>query len=116
MDFCQARRQEILDYVIDKYGRENVAQIITFGKLLARGVIRDVARVLNMPYERADAMAKLIPDELGITLQKAYEKEPKIEELLNRDPLAKRIWEYALALEGLNRNAGTHAAGVVISK
>jgi len=64
MDFCQARRQEILDYVIDKYGRENVAQIITFGKLLARGVIRDVARVLNMPYERADAMAKLIPDEL----------------------------------------------------
>ncbi len=68
-----------------------------------------------MPYERADAMAKLIPDELGITLQKAYEKEPKIEELLNRDPLAKRIWEYALALEGLNRNAGTHAAGVVIS-
>jgi DNA polymerase-3 subunit alpha len=115
MDFCQARRQEILDYVIDKYGRVNVAQIITFGKLLAKGVIRDVARVLNMPYSEADTMAKLIPDELGITLQKAYEKEPKIEELLKKNPLAKRVWDYALALEGLNRNAGTHAAGVVIS-
>ncbi len=115
MDFCQARRQEILDYVVDKYGRVNVAQIITFGKLLAKGVIRDVARVLDMPYSKADAMAKLIPDELGIDLKSSYEKEPKIKELLDRDPQAKRTWEYALALEGLNRNAGTHAAGVVIS-
>ena len=115
MDFCQARRQEILNYVVDKYGRVNVAQIITFGKLLAKGVIRDVARVLDMPYSRADAMAKLIPDELGIDLTKSYEKEPKIKELLDSDPQAKRTWEYALALEGLNRNAGTHAAGVVIS-
>ncbi|NKQ40556.1 MAG: DNA polymerase III subunit alpha [Sulfurovum sp.] len=115
MDFCQARRQEILDYVVDKYGRVNVAQIITFGKLLAKGVIRDVARVLDMPYSKADAMAKLIPDELGIDLKNSYEKEPKIKELLESDPQAKRVWEYALALEGLNRNAGTHAAGVVIS-
>jgi len=115
MDFCQARRQEILDYVIEKYGRVNVAQIITFGKLLAKGVIRDVARVLDMPYAKADAMAKLIPDELGIDLKNAYEKEPKIKELLESDPLAARTWQYALALEGLNRNAGTHAAGVVIS-
>jgi len=115
MDFCQARRQEILDYVVEKYGRVNVAQIITFGKLLAKGVIRDVARVLDMPYSKADAMAKLIPDELGIDLKSSYEKEPKIKELLDRDPQAKRTWEYALALEGLNRNAGTHAAGVVIS-
>ncbi len=115
MDFCQARRQEILDYVVEKYGRVNVAQIITFGKLLAKGVIRDVARVLDMPYSRADAMAKLIPDELGIDLKGSYEKEPKIAELLASDPQAKRTWEYALALEGLNRNAGTHAAGVVIS-
>ncbi len=115
MDFCQARRQEILDYVVDKYGRHNVAQIITFGKLLAKGVIRDVARVLDMPYSKADAMAKLIPDELGINLEKSYEKEPKIRELIENDPQAKRTWEYALALEGLNRNAGTHAAGVVIS-
>ncbi len=115
MDFCQARRQEILDYVVEKYGRVNVAQIITFGKLLAKGVIRDVARVLDMPYAKADAMAKLIPDELGIDLKSSYEKEPKIKELLEKDPQAKRVWEFALALEGLNRNAGTHAAGVVIS-
>ncbi|PHS33253.1 MAG: DNA polymerase III subunit alpha [Sulfurovum sp.] len=115
MDFCQARRQDILDYVVEKYGRVNVAQIITFGKLLAKGVIRDVARVLDMPYSKADAMAKLIPDELGIDLKGSYEKEPKIKALLESDPQAKRVWEYALALEGLNRNAGTHAAGVVIS-
>jgi len=115
MDFCQARRQEILDYVVEKYGRVNVAQIITFGKLLAKGVIRDVARVLDMPYAKADAMAKLIPDELGINLEKSYKKESKIKKLLESDPQAKRVWEYALALEGLNRNAGTHAAGVVIS-
>jgi DNA polymerase-3 subunit alpha len=115
MDFCQARRGEIIDYVVEQYGRVNVAQIITFGKLLAKGVIRDVARVLDMPYAKADAMAKLIPDELGIDLKGSYEKEPKIKELLDSDPQAARVWEFALALEGLNRNAGTHAAGVVIS-
>lgn len=115
MDFCQSRRGEIIDYVVQQYGRENVAQIITFGKLLAKGVIRDVARVLDMPYSKADAMAKLIPDELGINLTDSYEKEPKIKELCDSDPLSKRVWEFALALEGLNRNAGTHAAGVVIS-
>jgi len=115
MDFCQARRQEVIDYVVQKYGRVNVAQIITFGKLLAKGVIRDVARVLDMPYSEADAMAKLIPDELGINLTDSWEKEPKIKELCERDPRAARVWRYALALEGLNRNAGTHAAGVVIS-
>ncbi len=115
MDFCQSRRGEIIDYVVQQYGRSNVAQIITFGKLLAKGVIRDVARVLDMPYSKADAMAKLIPDELGINLTSSYEKEPKIKELCDTDPQAKRVWEFALALEGLNRNAGTHAAGVVIS-
>ena len=115
MDFCQSRRGEIIDYVVQQYGRANVAQIITFGKLLAKGVIRDVARVLDMPYAKADAMAKLIPDELGINLTQSWEKEPKIRELCEADPLAARVWEYALALEGLNRNAGTHAAGVVIS-
>ena len=115
MDFCQSRRGEIIDYVVQQYGRANVAQIITFGKLLAKGVIRDVARVLDMPYAKADAMAKLIPDELGINLTQSWEKEPKIKELCDADPQAARVWEYALALEGLNRNAGTHAAGVVIS-
>ncbi len=115
MDFCQARRQEVIDYVVEKYGRANVAQIITFGKLLAKGVIRDVARVLDMPYSQADAFAKLIPDELGIDLENSWEKEPKIKELCDTNPTAARVWEYSLALEGLNRNAGTHAAGVVIS-
>lgn len=115
MDFCQSRRGEVIDYVVRKYGRENVAQIITFGKLLAKGVIRDVARVLEVPYSEADAMAKLIPDELGIDLKNSFEKEPKIRELVESNPKAARVWEFALALEGLNRNAGTHAAGVVIN-
>jgi len=82
MDFCQDRRGEIIDYVVQKYGRYNVAQVITFGSLLAKGVIRDVARVLGMSYAEADKMAKLIPDQLGITLKKAYEQEPKIKELI----------------------------------
>ncbi|WP_281951099.1 DNA polymerase III subunit alpha [Nitrosophilus kaiyonis] len=115
MDFCQDRRGEIIDYVVERYGRFNVAQVITFGSLLAKGVIRDVARVLGMSYNEADKMAKLIPDQLGITLQKAYEQEPKIKELIEENPLAARVWKFALALEGLKRNAGMHAAGVVIS-
>ncbi len=115
MDFCQERRGEIIDYVVEKYGRYNVAQVITFGTLLAKGVIRDVGRVLGMSYADADKMAKLIPDKLGITLNEAYEQEPKIKELIENDPLSARVWKFALALEGLKRNAGMHAAGVVIS-
>jgi len=125
MDFMQARRGEVIDYVVQKYGRNQVAQIITFGSLLAKGVIRDVARVLDMPLSQADKMAKLIPDELGITLNGktkggefkdgAFQKEPKISELINEDANAKRVWEFAKKLEGLKRNAGIHAAGVVIS-
>lgn len=125
MDFMQARRGEIIDYVVRKYGREQVAQIITFGSLLAKGVIRDVARVLDMPLAQADAMAKLIPDELGITLNGktkggefkpgAFQKEPKIAELIESDSQAARVWEFSKKLEGLKRNAGMHAAGVVIS-
>ena len=115
MDFCQERRGEIIDYVVQKYGRYNVAQVITFGTLLAKGVIRDVARVLGLSYADGDRMAKLIPDKLGITLKEAYDMEPKIKELIESEPKFKRLWEYALALEGLKRNAGMHAAGVVIS-
>ncbi len=125
MDFMQARRGEIIDYVVQKYGRDQVAQIITFGSLLAKGVIRDVARVLDMPLSQADKMAKLIPDELGITLNGkmkngelkpgAFQKEPKIAELIETDAQAQRVWEFAKKLEGLKRNAGMHAAGVVIS-
>ncbi len=125
MDFMQARRGEIIEYVVQKYGREQVAQIITFGSLLAKGVIRDVARVLEMPLSQADMLAKLIPDELGITLigktkggkteDGAFQKEPKIKELVESDANAARVWEFAKKLEGLKRNAGMHAAGVVIS-
>ena len=114
MDFCQSRRGEILDYVTNKYGRHNVSQVITFGMMKAKAVIRDVARVMGMPYGEADSMAKLIPSELDITLKSAYEKEPKIEELLNKNPLARKIWDFALVLENTKRNPGTHAAAVVI--
>lgn len=114
MDFCQSRRGEILEYVTEKYGRHNVAQVITFGMMKAKAVIRDVARVMGMPYNDADNFAKLIPKELEITLEDAYNKEPKIAELLATDPLAKKIWEFALILEGTKRNPGTHAAAVVI--
>ncbi|QOY55672.1 DNA polymerase III subunit alpha [Candidatus Sulfurimonas marisnigri] len=125
MDFMQARRGEVIDYVVEKYGRNQVAQIITFGSLLAKGVIRDVARVLDMPLSQADKMAKLIPDELGITLNGktkngdfiagAFQKEPKLQELIESDVNSKRVWEFAKKLEGLKRNSGIHAAGVVIS-
>ncbi|MCR6570394.1 DNA polymerase III subunit alpha [Campylobacter insulaenigrae] len=115
VDFCQDRRGEVIDYVIDKYGAEKVAQVITFGKLLAKGVIRDVARVCDMSIPDADALAKLIPEELKITLEKAYEQEPKIAEFINSHPKGHQVWDFAKALEGLNRNAGMHAAGVVIS-
>jgi DNA polymerase-3 subunit alpha len=115
MDFCQSRRGEVIEYVVDKYGKENVAQIITFNKLLAKGVIRDVARVLDMPYKEADSMSKLIPNELNINLKDAYLKEEKIRALTNINPLAKEVWDYCLILEGLNRNAGVHAAGIVVS-
>ncbi len=125
MDFMQARRGEVIDYVVKKYGRNQVAQIITFGSLLAKGVIRDVARVLDMPLSQADKMAKLVPDELGITLNGkskngefiagAFQKEPKLKELIDSDANAARVWEFAKRLEGLKRNSGIHAAGVVIS-
>ncbi|CZE48451.1 DNA polymerase III subunit alpha [Campylobacter geochelonis] len=127
VDFCQERRGKVIDYVVEKYGKANVAQVATFGKLLARGVIRDVARVCDMPLRDADAMAKLIPEILGITLNGdgdpqspkykpgAYQLEPKLKELIENNAMATRVWKLALDLEGLNRNAGMHAAGVVIS-
>ncbi len=115
IDFCQSRREEVIKYVVDKYGRFNVAQVITFGSLLARGVIRDVARVLGVSVAEADRFAKLVPEELGINLTKSYEQEPKIKELIESSQTYKQLWQYALELEGLKRNAGMHAAGVVIS-
>ncbi len=115
VDFCQDRRQEVIEYVTKKYGAETVGQIITFGKLQAKAVIRDVSRVYGLPYAETDALAKLIPDELGITLTKALEMEPKLSELTERDPKIRRIIQISLRLEGLLRHASIHAAGVIIT-
>lgn len=115
VDFCQDRRPEVIEYVTNKYGAENVGQIITFGKLQAKAVIRDVSRVYGLPYAETDALAKLIPDELGITLSKALEMEPKLTELEERDPKIRRILHISKRLEGLLRHASIHAAGVIIT-
>lgn len=115
VDFCQDRRPEVIEYVTKKYGEEKVGQIITFGKLQAKAVIRDVSRVFGLAYAETDALAKLIPDELGITLSDAIEKEPKLAELEERDPKIRRILQISKRLEGLLRHASIHAAGVIIT-
>lgn len=115
IDFCYERRGEVIDYVTRKYGQKNVAQIITFGTMQARAAIRDVGRALASPYSDVDKIAKLVPNELGITLAEAREKEPRLEDLCHDDPMARQIVETAQILEGLCRHASTHAAGVVIS-
>ncbi len=115
IDFCQDRRGEVIDYVVRKYGRDNVAQIITFGKLLTRSVIKDVGRVMNMSFAEVAEVTKLVPEELGITLDHALEKEPRLKELTEYDEKIGRLFKTAKALEGLGRNAGVHAAGVVIT-
>ena len=114
IDFCQEGRDEIIRYVMDKYGSDKVAQIITFGKMQARGVIRDVGRALNMPYGEVDAIAKLIPNKLNISLDEAI-KEPRLQEEEKNNPKISRLLSLSRSLEGLNRHASTHAAGVVIS-
>ncbi len=116
IDFDMDRRDEVIDYVRRKYGDANVAQIITFGTLQARGVIRDVGRVMNMPYAEVDKIAKLVPQVLNITLKDAMAREPRFGELAGKDPEVARLLETAQVLEGLNRHASTHAAGVVISE
>lgn len=115
IDFCYERRSEVIDYVTQKYGKENVAQIITFGTMQARAAIRDVGRVMGASYGDVDRIAKLVPNDLGITLDEALEKEPRLKELCEEDKSANDIIETAKVLEGLNRHASTHAAGVVIS-
>ncbi|HXH32431.1 MAG TPA: DNA polymerase III subunit alpha [Bacteriovoracaceae bacterium] len=115
IDFCQDRRQEVIEYVTKKYGEDKVGQIITFGTLSAKAVLRDVSRVFSLPYSEADALAKLIPEELGIGLQEAIDKEPKLKELEDNDPKIRRILQISKRLEGLNRHAGIHAAGVIIT-
>ncbi|MEO5971100.1 MAG: DNA polymerase III subunit alpha, partial [Bdellovibrionia bacterium] len=116
VDFCQDRRGEVIQYVSKRYGAENVCQIITFGKLQARAVIKDVGRVLAVPYAEMDQMTKLLPDELDITISRALEMEPRIREKMATDPRISQVMSYALSLEGLYRNAGIHAAGVIITE
>ena len=115
IDFCERRRGEVIEYVTRKYGRENVAQIITFGTMKARAVVRDVARVMDIPYADADRVAKAVPPALDMTLAKALEESPPLKELQQKDPRIKELLEVAQRLEGMTRHASVHAAGVVIA-
>ncbi|MBI5179027.1 MAG: DNA polymerase III subunit alpha [Nitrospinae bacterium] len=115
IDFCMDRREEVIKYVSEKYGHRNVAQIITFGTMKARGVIRDVGRVLEMPYGEVDAIAKLVPEALDMTIEKALKAEKRLGEMEKKDPRVKKLIEIAKVLEGVSRHASTHAAGVVIA-
>jgi len=116
IDFCYDRRGEVIEYVSKKYGASNVAQIITFGTMGSKAVIRDVGRVLGIEYGEVDKVAKLVPNELNISLERAFELEPKLKEAGQADPRFKKLFDYASTLEGLVRNVSTHAAGVVISE
>lgn len=116
VDFCYERRQEVIDYVCRKYGNDHVAQIITFGTMAARGVIRDVARVLNIPYAKADTISKKVPMEMHMTLDKALEMNPELRIMYDEDSEVKQVIDISKKLEGLPRHASTHAAGVVITK
>ncbi len=114
-DFCQERRQEVIDYVVRKYGSDRVAQIATFGTMAARGAIRDVGRALNFTYAETDVVAKLVPTTLHITLKEALEVSPKLKEMYDGDERVKKLIDTAMSLEGMPRNTSTHAAGVVIT-
>ncbi len=116
MDFCMDRRPEVINYVVDKYGKDHVCQIITFGTMKAKAAIRDVGRVMEMPYAEVDRIAKLVPDQLNITLDEALEAEPRLRELVDTDAKIRDVFETARALEKSPRHASTHAAGVVISQ
>ena len=116
VDFCYERRQEVIDYVCRKYGEDHVSQIITFGTMSARMVIRDVGRVLDVPYAEADKLAKMIPNELKITISKALEQNRELKELYETDEKVENLINIAMGLEGLPRQASTHACGVVITK
>jgi DNA polymerase-3 subunit alpha len=115
IDFCQDRRQEVIQYVTSKYTQSNVSQIITYGKLQARAALKDVGRVLGMVYADVDVISKLMPDKLGISLDEAIEMEPRIKEAMEQNPQIETLMDLARRVEGLLRNAGIHAAGVVIA-
>ncbi len=114
VDFCMLGREKVIEYVSEKYGKDKVAQIITFGRLQARAVVKDVARVLGIPYNEADRIAKLIPEELKITLDAALEKEPRLKDEMVKNPVVADLINTARPLEGIARHASTHAAGIVI--
>ncbi len=116
IDFCYERREEVIDYVIQKYGKDRVAQIITFGTMAARGGIRDVGRVMGMDYQKVDKVAKAIPMELHMTIEKALERSPDLRIMYESDPQVKELIDHALKIEGMPRHASTHAAGVVIAR
>ena len=116
IDFCHRRRDEVISYVTKKYGEDKVGQVITFGTLKARAVIRDVARVLDLPYDEADAIAKLIPEGPKIDLDQALKENPRLEEVAKKGEQYKELLEISLKLEGLHRHASTHAAGIVIGR
>ena len=116
VDFCYERRQEVIDYVSRKYGIDHVSQIITFGTMSARMVIRDVARVLDVPYAVADKLAKMIPNAIHITIEKSMEQNRELKEEYDTNPETKKIIDIAMALEGMPRQASTHACGIVITK
>ena len=115
IDFCERRRGEVIDYVTRKYGRDNVAQIITFGTMKARAVVRDVGRTMGMSYADVDRVAKAIPPELDMTLEKALEENPALKTLEQQDPQVAELITVAKRLEGITRHASVHAAGVVIA-
>ena len=115
VDFCYERRQEVIDYVARKYGADHVSQIITFGTMAAKGVVRDVGRVLGMSYQETDAVAKAIPFELNMTLQKALNISPMLRQMVEEQPKVKQLIDTAMTLEGMPRHASTHAAGVLIT-
>ncbi len=114
-DFCQERRGEVIDYVMEKYGKDHVAQIATFGTMAARGAIRDVGRALNFTYAETDVVAKLVPNTLHITLDEALKTSPQLKAMYDDDPRVKHLIDTARSLEGMPRNTSTHAAGVVIT-
>lgn len=115
IDFCIERREDVINYVKDKYGHDCVCQIITFGTMMAKGVIKDVARVLGFPFQDANAITDLIPDQLKISLEESIEQEPRLKELIDSNPKVKKLFDICFKLEGLTRHASKHAAGVVIS-
>ena len=116
VDFCYVRRPEVIDYVTRKYGKDHVAQIVTFGTMAARGAIRDVGRALDIPYNEVDVVAKQVPNELHITIEKALSVNPELKKLYDEKPQVRELIDTARALEGMPRHASTHAAGVVITK